>query len=92
MGQFNIHHNGRQYTITEESYITDDNPPLADVNIISVTEEGCIWRLNPLMNLKGSSTSDFIEDVFYGPLMHMHFMEDINKGLRSYLKTSNRLP
>jgi len=92
MGQFNIHHNGRQYTITEESYITDYNPPLADVNIISVTEEGCIWRLNPLMNLKGSSTSDFTEDVFYGQLLHPHFMEELKKGLRNYLKASNRLP
>ena len=92
MGQFDIQHNDRQYTITEESYITDDKPPYTDVNITAVTEEGCIWRLNPLMNLKGSSSSEFTEDAFYRHLLHPHFMEELKKGLRNYLKGLNRLP
>jgi hypothetical protein len=92
MGHFDIQHNGRQYTIKEESYITDDKPPLADVNIISITEEGCIWRLNPLMNLKGSSTSDFKEDAFYRDLLHPHFMEELKKELKVFLKKADRLP
>jgi hypothetical protein len=92
LGQFVIQHNNRKYTINEESYITDDKPPYTDVNITAVTEEGCIWRLNPLMNLKGSSTSEFTEDDFYSHLLHPHFMEELKKGLRNYLKGLNRLP
>jgi len=92
MGHFDIQHNDRQYTITEESYITDDEPPYTDVNVTAITEQGCIWRLNPLMNLKGSSSSDFVEDAFYKDLLHAHFMEELKKGLRNYLKELNRLP
>lgn len=92
MGQFEIQHNDRQYTITEESYITDDKPPYTDVNITSITEDGCIWRLNPLMNLKGSSSSGFTEDAFYKHLLHPHFMAELKNGLGNYLKKSGRLP
>ncbi|HEV7424099.1 MAG TPA: hypothetical protein VGO21_02830 [Candidatus Paceibacterota bacterium] len=92
MGQFEIQHNGRQYTITEESYVTDDKPPYTDVNITAITEDGCIWRLNPLMNLKGSSSSDFVEDTFYRNLLHPHFMEELKKGLSVFLKEADRLP
>ena len=92
MGHFDIQHNDRQYTITEESYITDDKPPYTDVNITAITEDGCIWRLNPLMNLKGSSSSDFVEDTFYRNLLHPQFMEELKKGLSFFLKEANRLP
>ena len=92
MGHFDIHHNGIQYTITEESYVTNDELPYTEVNVTAITSEGCIWRLNPLMNLKGSSTSDFTEDVFYRNLLHPHFMEELKKGLRNYLMEINRLP
>jgi hypothetical protein len=92
MGQFDIQHNDRQYTITEESYITDDKPPYTDVNVTAITEDGCIWRLNPLLNLKGSSTSDFTEDNFYRHLLHPDFMEELKKGLKIFLKKSDRLP
>ncbi|HET7001067.1 MAG TPA: hypothetical protein VFI33_07150 [Puia sp.] len=92
MGHFDIQHNDRQYTIAEESYLTDDKPPFADVNIISITVDGCIWRLNPLMNLKGNSSSDFIEDSFYRHLLHPQFLEELKKGLKDCLKKSNKLP
>ena len=92
MGQFNIQHNDRKYTISEESYITDDEPRYTDVNITSITEDGCIWRLNPLMNVKGSSFSDFTEDSFYRNLLHPRFMEELKKGLKVFLKEANRLP
>jgi hypothetical protein len=92
MGHFDIQHNDRLYTITEESYITDDKPPYTEVNVTAITEDGCIWRLNPLMNLKGSSSSEFTEDAFYRHLLHPHFMEELKKGLRNYLKGLNRLP
>ena len=92
MGQFDIQHDDRQYTISEESYLTDDEPQYTDVNITAITEAGCIWRLNPLMNLKGSSSADFVEDAFYRHLLHPHFMEELKKGLRNYLKEVNRLP
>jgi len=92
MGHFDIQHNDRQYTITEESYITDDKPPYTDVNITAITEDGCIWRLNPLMNLKGSSSSDFVEDTFYRNLLHPQFMKELKKGLSFFLKEANRLP
>ncbi|HZZ76627.1 MAG TPA: hypothetical protein VFE04_11890 [Puia sp.] len=92
MGQFDIQHNDRHYTITEESYITDDKPAYTEVNITAITEDGCIWRLNPLMNLKGSSSSAFSEDSFYKNLLHPHFMEVLKTGLGNYLKKINRLP
>jgi hypothetical protein len=92
MGHFEIQHNEIQYTITEESYVTEDEPPYTEVNITAITAEGCIWRLNPLMNLKGSSSSDFTEDAFYRNLLHPHFMEELKKGLRNYLKRLDRLP
>jgi hypothetical protein len=92
MGQFDIRHNDKQYTITEESYITDDKTPYTDVNITAITEDGCIWRLNPLMNVKVSSTSDLVEDAFYKDLLHPHFMEELKKGLRVFLKEADRLP
>ena len=92
MGQFDIQHSDRKYTITEESYVTDDEPRYTDVNITAITNEGCIWRLNPLMNLKGSASSDFVDDAFYRHLLHPHFMEELKKGLRIYLKELNRLP
>ncbi len=92
MGQFDIQHSDRKYTITEESYVTDDKPPYTDVNITAITEQGCIWRLNPLMNLKGSSHSDFAEDAFYRDLLHPHFMEELKKGLKNYLQALKRLP
>jgi hypothetical protein len=92
MGQFTIQHNDRRFTISEESYVTEDKPPLTDVNVTAITAEGCIWRLNPLMNLKGSSTSDFKEDVFYRDLLHPHFMEELKKGLKVFLKEAGRLP
>jgi hypothetical protein len=92
MGHFDIQHNEKQYTITEESYVTDDKPPYTDINVTAITEEGCIWRLNPLMNLKVSSSSDFVEDAFYRHLLHPHFMEELKKGLRDYLKGLDRLP
>ncbi len=84
MGQFDIQHIDRQYTITGESYITDDKPPYTDMNITAITEDGCIWRLNCLMNLKGSSSSEFTEDDFYRHLLHPYFMEELKKGLRSF--------
>jgi hypothetical protein len=92
MGQFDIQHNGNQYTITEESYVTDDKQPHTDVNITAITEGGCIWRLNPLMNLKGNSTSAFSEEGFYKNLLHPQFMEELKKGLADHLKKLNRLP
>ena len=92
MGHFEIQHNEIQYTITEESYVTDDEQPYTEVNITAITAEGCIWRLNPLMNLKGSSSSDFTEDAFYRNLLHPHFIEELKKGLRNYLKELDRLP
>jgi len=92
MGQFEIQHNDRQYTIHEESYITDDKPSFTDVSITAIAHDGCIWRLNPLMNLKGSSSSDFSEDDFYRNLLHPHFMEELKKGLTNYLKEAKRLP
>ena len=92
MGQFTIQHNDRKYTISEESYITDDEPRYTDVNITAITEDGCIWRLNPLMNVKGSSSSDFTEDSFYRNLLHPLFMEELKKGLKVFLKGANRLP
>ena len=91
MGQFDIQHNDRKYTITEESYVTDDKPPYTEVNITAITEDGCIWRLNPLMNLKGSLSSDFTDDDFYRHLLHPDFMAELKKGLRNYLKESNRI-
>ncbi|MEJ0081722.1 MAG: hypothetical protein WDM78_12430 [Puia sp.] len=33
MGHFDIKHNEKQYTITEESYIVDEKTPYTDVNI-----------------------------------------------------------
>lgn len=92
MGHFDIQHNDRTYTITEESYVTDDKPAYTEVNITAITEDGCIWRLNPLMNLKGSSSSAFAADSFYKNLLHPDFMEALKKGLENYLKKVNRLP
>ena len=92
MGHFDIKHNDRHYTISEESYIIDEKPPYTDVNITAITEAGCIWRLNPLMNLKVSSSADFTEDVFYKDLLHPRFMEELKKELKVFLKAADRLP
>jgi len=91
MGKFEIHHNNKQYEISEESYITEDKPPMTDVSITAITNDGCIWRLNPLMNLKGSLSSDFTEDDFYRHLMHPDFIAELKKGLRNYLMESKRI-
>jgi len=61
------------------------------VSITAVTSDGCIWRLNPLMNLKGSLSADFKEDDFYRHLLHPDFMAELKKGLKNYLQQSNRI-
>ena len=93
MGQFDIQHNDRQYTINEESYVTNDKPPYTDVNITAITEEGCIWRLNPLMNLKGSSSYGVYRRCFLQASITSAFYGRTEKRIEKLFKRAvNRLP
>ena len=93
MGHIEVQHGDKHYTMSVETFIIEEKPPLADVTITAIDDnDGCIWRLNPLMTFKGSSTEKFVTNGFYTNLLDPQLLEKLEHEIRSYLTRLKKLP
>ena len=93
MSNIDVQHGDKRYTMTVETFIAEEKPPVADVTITAIDDNhGCVWRLNPLMSFKGSSTAKFITDGFYANLLHPQLLEKLEVEIRSHLTGLKKLP
>jgi hypothetical protein len=93
MSHFDIQHGDKRYTITIETFVIDEKPPVADVTITAIEDnDGSVWRLNPLMNFKGNASVKFVTDGFYKDLLDPSLLDKLETEIRNHLTGLKKLP